>query len=171
MGRDSRHRVKDGAEDWNRTSDTSIFSAVLYRLSYLGLETNPHHNSPASTPTTRRPKSACTFARIAVLYSRAERSETNTAVGARDHIQGLYFRREFGTVSFTDETERIRDLAAISVATASAAPAAAVDGKAALFFGVRVGGERTDWGARTVRNAARAQRIPVGRCRALAGAI
>jgi hypothetical protein len=26
-----------GAEDWNRTSDTSIFSAVLYRLSYLGM--------------------------------------------------------------------------------------------------------------------------------------
>jgi hypothetical protein len=26
----------NGAEDWNRTSDTSIFSAVLYRLSYLG---------------------------------------------------------------------------------------------------------------------------------------
>ncbi len=26
----------DGAEDWNRTSDTSIFSAVLYQLSYLG---------------------------------------------------------------------------------------------------------------------------------------
>jgi hypothetical protein len=25
------------AEDWNRTSDTSIFSAVLYRLSYLGV--------------------------------------------------------------------------------------------------------------------------------------
>ena len=24
------------AEDWNRTSDTSIFSAVLYQLSYLG---------------------------------------------------------------------------------------------------------------------------------------
>jgi hypothetical protein len=24
------------AEGWNRTSDTSIFSAVLYRLSYLG---------------------------------------------------------------------------------------------------------------------------------------
>ena len=29
-------RKKNGAEDWNRTSDTSIFSAVLYRLSYLG---------------------------------------------------------------------------------------------------------------------------------------
>jgi hypothetical protein len=29
-------RSNDGAEDWNRTSDTSIFSAVLYRLSYLG---------------------------------------------------------------------------------------------------------------------------------------
>ena len=28
--------AKDGAEDWNRTSDTSIFSAVLYQLSYLG---------------------------------------------------------------------------------------------------------------------------------------
>jgi hypothetical protein len=33
------HRAKliNGAEDWNRTSDTSIFSAVLYRLSYLGM--------------------------------------------------------------------------------------------------------------------------------------
>ncbi len=29
-------RLENGAEDWNRTSDTSIFSAVLYRLSYLG---------------------------------------------------------------------------------------------------------------------------------------
>jgi hypothetical protein len=28
--------VINGAEDWNRTSDTSIFSAVLYQLSYLG---------------------------------------------------------------------------------------------------------------------------------------
>jgi hypothetical protein len=28
--------VINGAEGWNRTSDTSIFSAVLYRLSYLG---------------------------------------------------------------------------------------------------------------------------------------
>jgi hypothetical protein len=28
---------KEYAEDWNRTSDTSIFSAVLYRLSYLGV--------------------------------------------------------------------------------------------------------------------------------------
>lgn len=31
-----RWQVKVGAEDWNRTSDTSIFSAVLYQLSYLG---------------------------------------------------------------------------------------------------------------------------------------
>jgi hypothetical protein len=30
-------RKEEGfAEGWNRTSDTSIFSAVLYRLSYLG---------------------------------------------------------------------------------------------------------------------------------------
>jgi hypothetical protein len=28
--------IENGAEDWNRTSDTSIFSAVLYQLSYLG---------------------------------------------------------------------------------------------------------------------------------------
>jgi hypothetical protein len=39
----------DGAEDWNRTSDTSIFSAVLYQLSYLGPGTphwqNPNHNT------------------------------------------------------------------------------------------------------------------------------
>src|SRR5215510_13330517 len=33
-------RAKAGAEDWNRTSDTSIFSAVLYRLSYLGTAKN-----------------------------------------------------------------------------------------------------------------------------------
>lgn len=33
-----RAELKNGAEDWNRTSDTSIFSAVLYRLSYLGLD-------------------------------------------------------------------------------------------------------------------------------------
>ena len=31
-----------------------------------------------------------------------------------------------------------------------------VDGKAALFCRVRAGGERADWGARTVRDAARA---------------
>jgi hypothetical protein len=31
-----RRAPKNGAEDWNRTSDTSIFSAVLYQLSYLG---------------------------------------------------------------------------------------------------------------------------------------
>ena len=31
------NEVINGAEGWNRTSDTSIFSAVLYRLSYLGL--------------------------------------------------------------------------------------------------------------------------------------
>jgi hypothetical protein len=33
----SGQRAKVGAEDWNRTSDTSIFSAVLYQLSYLGV--------------------------------------------------------------------------------------------------------------------------------------
>ena len=32
---------KNGAEDWNRTSDTSIFSAVLYQLSYLGTRRTP----------------------------------------------------------------------------------------------------------------------------------
>ena len=32
-----KSRAEDGAEDWNRTSDTSIFSAVLYQLSYLGM--------------------------------------------------------------------------------------------------------------------------------------
>jgi hypothetical protein len=31
-----RAKLNNGAEDWNRTSDTSIFSAVLYQLSYLG---------------------------------------------------------------------------------------------------------------------------------------
>ena len=35
-GQPSPDSVKVGAEDWNRTSDTSIFSAVLYQLSYLG---------------------------------------------------------------------------------------------------------------------------------------
>ena len=34
--RGAERNRRDGAEGWNRTSDTSIFSAVLYRLSYLG---------------------------------------------------------------------------------------------------------------------------------------
>ena len=38
LGGQSWRRIQSelGAEDWNRTSDTSIFSAVLYQLSYLG---------------------------------------------------------------------------------------------------------------------------------------
>ena len=47
---------KDGAEDWNRTSDTSIFSAVLYQLSYLGLPgrglEDPDHSSAAEGRTS-----------------------------------------------------------------------------------------------------------------------
>ena len=26
----------DGAQEWNRTTDTAIFSRMLYQLSYLG---------------------------------------------------------------------------------------------------------------------------------------
>ena len=29
--------LKSGAQGWNRTSDTRIFSPLLYQLSYLGL--------------------------------------------------------------------------------------------------------------------------------------
>src|SRR5437870_2201045 len=47
----------NGAEDWNRTSDTSIFSAVLYQLSYLGTAPrrwqNPHDTR--SLPVVRAP--------------------------------------------------------------------------------------------------------------------
>ena len=28
---------KNGAQSWNRTSDTAIFSRMLYQLSYLGI--------------------------------------------------------------------------------------------------------------------------------------
>ena len=41
----------NGAEDWNRTSDTSIFSAVLYQLSYLGLGYGHISNRPESSQT------------------------------------------------------------------------------------------------------------------------
>ena len=49
-----------GAEDWNRTSDTSIFSAVLYRLSYLGTPrerlAEPQSYQPdGATDKTREP--------------------------------------------------------------------------------------------------------------------
>src|SRR3954463_1202502 len=60
--------AKDGAEDWNRTSDTSIFSAVLYQLSYLGMarsamaEPRSYHGhsgekieSASSAPVVRAP--------------------------------------------------------------------------------------------------------------------
>jgi hypothetical protein len=33
-----RRRAKDGGQGRNRTSDTRIFSAVLYQLSYLALQ-------------------------------------------------------------------------------------------------------------------------------------
>lgn len=32
---------KDGAQGRNRTSDTGIFSPLLYQLSYLGIEAGP----------------------------------------------------------------------------------------------------------------------------------
>ena len=37
-GADWTRGARAGAEGQNRTGDTSIFSAVLYRLSYLGAE-------------------------------------------------------------------------------------------------------------------------------------
>lgn len=30
-------RGRNGAQSWNRTSDTAIFSRMLYQLSYLGI--------------------------------------------------------------------------------------------------------------------------------------
>ena len=41
----------DGAESRNRTDDTSIFSAVLYRLSYLGIIAAQIPRAPASPLT------------------------------------------------------------------------------------------------------------------------
>ena len=29
--------VRNGAQEWNRTTDTAIFSRMLYQLSYLGI--------------------------------------------------------------------------------------------------------------------------------------
>ena len=74
------------AEDWNRTSDTSIFSAVLYRLSYLGVR-EPRSDRiliitvPAirSQAAARRPVlfaaagvfSTCTLDRHLVIWRRA----------------------------------------------------------------------------------------------------
>ena len=29
--------MKNGAQEWNRTTDTAIFSRMLYQLSYLGI--------------------------------------------------------------------------------------------------------------------------------------
>ena len=33
--------LKSGGQGWNRTSDTRIFSPLLYQLSYLALRTHP----------------------------------------------------------------------------------------------------------------------------------
>ena len=35
----------DGAQRWNRTTDTGIFSPLLYRLSYLGIKWRPERGS------------------------------------------------------------------------------------------------------------------------------
>ena len=56
---------EDGAEDWNRTSDTSIFSAVLYQLSYLGTRPALWDRSPiiavGSNPRQARGPGAVRF--------------------------------------------------------------------------------------------------------------
>lgn len=36
MGYAQPRRLRYGGSDWNRTSDTGIFSPLLYQLSYLG---------------------------------------------------------------------------------------------------------------------------------------
>ena len=43
----------NGAEDWNRTSDTSIFSAVLYQLSYLGTRHTRRRNHDNTSRSAR----------------------------------------------------------------------------------------------------------------------
>jgi hypothetical protein len=41
------YQVRNGAQDWNRTSDTAIFSRMLYQLSYLGAGQTDYLNPPS----------------------------------------------------------------------------------------------------------------------------
>src|SRR5713101_3022782 len=59
--------LKNGAEDWNRTSDTSIFSAVLYQLSYLGTAPRRWQNPHNTRSKTSRSENTCTRDRVLVL--------------------------------------------------------------------------------------------------------
>ena len=103
-----------GAEDWNRTSDTSIFSAVLYRLSYLGTRNrvmqNPNHTSARFARTSPQAR-ACLLQQAfgssrACESRRAERSVRSTP-GRRVRglvrflSRGLSFRLYFFAASGT----------------------------------------------------------------------
>ena len=81
--------VMIGAEDWNRTSDTSIFSAVLYRLSYLGM------------PGTSLGRTLIITAASSESQEVHEGAECGPDERARststEHRRLLYFRRDPGT--------------------------------------------------------------------------
>ena len=79
-GRDA----KNGAEAQSRTGDTSIFSAVLYQLSYLGTARprgqNPH-NIRSKTPP---PENACTRDRVLVPSASTEKTTNKESACTRD---------------------------------------------------------------------------------------
>ena len=57
----------NGAEDWNRTSDTSIFSAVLYRLSYLGTRKSIGRTLIITSPVPARQRAGLTSSPAGIL--------------------------------------------------------------------------------------------------------
>src|SRR5690349_17116219 len=68
-------RDGSGAEDWNRTSDTSIFSAVLYRLSYLGTRDRLSCRTPIITAPAedRQPHRSCAGWLCTFCFAQRER--------------------------------------------------------------------------------------------------
>jgi hypothetical protein len=61
---------RNGAKGRDRTADTSIFSAVLYRLSYLGVwEHQTRRLTPACASVSSRAK-RCQLACLAVSFAR-----------------------------------------------------------------------------------------------------
>src|SRR5260221_10621745 len=70
----------NGAEAQSRTGDTSIFSAVLYQLSYLGTAPHRGHNPNKTRTKTAASEKTCTRDRALVLFASTRKRPTKIAL-------------------------------------------------------------------------------------------
>ena len=103
---DKRLTFRRGASDRNRTNDTGIFSPLLYRLSYRGIESAFIPALPRIHLLNRGPRKTC---ERKVLWGRGGISALVTAILlARLPDKPLTFRRSDPDRARTDDPQRDR---------------------------------------------------------------